>query len=392
MNRRAFLKTAGLGASAGAFQIAFPGASVAWAAPVSGRYDKLLVLIELKGGNDGLNTLVPYADPAYYALRPKLAIPRDQVVQLTDRAGLHPSLDALLPLWRDQQMAVLQGVGYDRPNLSHFRSIEIWDTASDPETYLQEGWLTRAFASAPTPRTFAADGVIIGTNDLGPLSGSGTRAIALANTEQFLRQAKLARNEGRARNAALEHILKVEGDVVQAASHLQGQHAFATTFPQHAFGNAMRTAAQVIANPAGVAVVRVTLNGFDTHSGQAGTQTRLLRELAEGVVAMRAAMIELGRWNDTFVLTYAEFGRRPRENLSLGTDHGTGNVHFAFGGTVRGGMYGAPPSLDRLDGNGNVAHAIDFRSVYATVLETWWGVPATSALGGSFRPLPLVNA
>jgi len=392
MNRRAFLKTAALGASAGAFQIAFPGASVAWAAPVSGRYDKLLVLIELKGGNDGLNTLVPYADPAYYALRPKLAIPRDQVVQLTDRAGLHPSLEALLPLWRDQQMAVLQGVGYDRPNLSHFRSIEIWDTASDPETYLQEGWLTRAFASAPTPQTFAADGVIIGTNDLGPLSGSGTRALALANTEQFLRQAKLARNEGRARNPALEHILKVEGDVMQAASHLQVQHAFATTFPQHAFGNAMRTAAQVIANPAGVAVVRVTLNGFDTQSGQAGTQTRLLRELAEGVVAMRAAMIELGRWNDTFVLTYAEFGRRPRENLSLGTDHGTGNVHFAFGGTVRGGMYGAPPSLDRLDGNGNVAHAIDFRSVYATVLETWWGVPATSALGGSFRPLPLVNA
>jgi len=392
MNRRAFLKTAGLGASAGAFQIAFPGASVAWAAPVSGRYDKLLVLIELKGGNDGLNTLVPYADPAYYALRPKLAIPRDQVVQLTDRAGLHPSLEPLLPLWRDQQMAVLQGVGYDRPNLSHFRSIEIWDTASDTDTYLQEGWLTRAFASAPTPQTFAADGVIIGTNDLGPLSGSGTRAIALANTEQFLRQAKLARNEGRARNSALEHILKVEGDVMQAASHLQAQHAFATTFPQHAFGNAMRTAAQVIANPAGVAVVRVTLNGFDTHSGQAGTQTRLLRELAEGVVAMRAAMIELGRWNDTFVLTYAEFGRRPRENLSLGTDHGTGNVHFAFGGTVRGGMYGAPPSLDRLDGNGNVAHAIDFRSVYATVLETWWGVPATSALRGSFRPLPLVNA
>src|SRR3982751_6097688 len=112
MNRRAFLKAAALGASAGAFQIVFPGASVAWAAPVSGRYDKLLVLIELKGGNDGLNTLVPYADPAYYALRPKLAISRDAVLQLTDRAALHPSLSALLPLWKDRQMAVLQGVGY----------------------------------------------------------------------------------------------------------------------------------------------------------------------------------------------------------------------------------------------------------------------------------------
>ena len=392
MNRRRFLKTSALSLGAATLQNAFPGASVAWAAPSGTAYRKLLVLVELKGGNDGLNTLVPYADAAYYALRPQLAIGRDQVLQLTDRAGLHPSLESLLPLWRDREMAVLQGVGYDNPNLSHFRSIEIWDTASNSETYLQDGWLTRAFGAAPTPRTFAADGVIIGTNDMGPLAGSGTRAIALNNTEQFLRQAKLARNEGRARNAALEHILKVEGDVLQAAAHLEAQRAFTTAFPQQAFGNAVRTAAQVIANPAGVAVVRVTLNGFDTHSGQPATQARLLRELAEGIVALRGALVELDRWNDTLVLTYAEFGRRPRENLSQGTDHGTANVHFAFGGSVAGGMYGEAPALDRLDGNGNVAHAIDFRNVYATVLESWWSVPSKAALGGGFKPLPLLRA
>lgn len=392
INRRDFLKTAAVAIGAGACQIAFPGASVAWAAAGAAQYRKLLVLIELKGGNDGLNTVVPYTDSAYYALRPRLAIAPDQVVQLTDRAGLHPSLEPLLALWRDQEMAVLQGVGYDNPNLSHFRSIEIWDTASTSDTYLQEGWLTRTFAATPTPRTFAADGVIIGTNDMGPLAGSGTRAIALNNTEQFLRQAKLARNEGRARNAALEHILKVEADVMQAAAHLQGEHAFTTPFPQNGFGNAIRTASQVIANPAGVAVVRVTLNGFDTHGGQPGTQARLLRELADGIVALRSAMTELGRWNDTLVLTYAEFGRRPKENLSQGTDHGTANAHFAFGGSVEGGMYGAAPALDRLDGNGNVAHAIDFRSVYATVLQSWWNVPAKTALGGSFEPLPLLRS
>jgi uncharacterized protein (DUF1501 family) len=206
MNRRDFLRFAA-GASV------LPGAmlstvGVAWATvPGAARYRNLLVLIELKGGNDGLNTLVPYASPTYYALRPKLAIARDQVVQLSDAAGLHPALEPLLPLWKSRELAVLQGVGYPEPNLSHFRSIEIWDTASKSAEYLQEGWLTRTFAAAPTPADFAADGVIVGSPDLGPLAGAGTRAIALANTEQFLRQARLAIPEGNARNRALQLIL-----------------------------------------------------------------------------------------------------------------------------------------------------------------------------------------
>ncbi|HET9765025.1 MAG TPA: Twin-arginine translocation pathway signal sequence domain-containing protein, partial [Casimicrobiaceae bacterium] len=125
----------------------------------SPRYRNLLLLIELKGGNDGLNTLVPYADPAYYALRPKIAIARDHVVQLSDRVGLHPALEPLLPMWKSRELAVLQGVGYPEPNLSHFRSIEIWDTASKSDEYLQDGWLTRTFAAVPAPGGFAADGV-----------------------------------------------------------------------------------------------------------------------------------------------------------------------------------------------------------------------------------------
>ena len=273
MNRRDFLRFA-TGASV------LPGAmlstaGVAWATvPADARYRDLLVLIELKGGNDGLNTLVPYATPTYYTLRPKLAIARDQVIQLSDAAGLHPALEPLLPLWKSRELAVLQGVGYPEPNLSHFRSIEIWDTASKSAEYLQEGWLTRTFAAAPTPADFAADGVIVGSSDLGPLAGAGTRAIALANTEQFLRQARLAIPEGNARNRALQHILKVEADIVQAASHLNADHPFTTEFPQGGFGNAIKTACQVIANRAGVAVVRVTLSGFDTHSGQLGAGFR----------------------------------------------------------------------------------------------------------------------
>ena len=391
MDRRGFLKI-----SASTPLLAFPfgfATPVAHAAvPAAADYDKVLVLIELKGGNDGLNTLVPFTDPAYYVLRPKLAVSRDRVIALTDSVGLHPSLEPLFPLWKERELAVLQGVGYPEPNLSHFRSIEIWDTASKSAEYMQEGWLTRTFAAAPTPASFAADGVIIGSPDLGPLAGGGTRTIALSNTQQFLRQSRLATPEGEPHNKALAHILKVEADIMQAALRLSADYPFRTEFPQTAFGNAIRTASQVIANRAGVAVVRVTLSGFDTHNAQYATQARLLSDLADGIVALKGALVELERWHRSLVLTYAEFGRRPKENLSNGTDHGTSSVHFALGGRVAGGLYGEQPSLDRLSGDGNTSYAIDFRSVYATVLERWWGVPSSGVLNGRYTALPMLRS
>ena len=395
LKRRRLLQTAamwpvaraigtGIGTSIGASTVAF-------AAPRVDRYRNLLVLVELKGGNDGLNTVVPYADTAYYALRPKLAIARDSVVQLSDRAGLHPSLAPFAELWRARELAVLQGVGYPEPNLSHFRSIEIWDTASRSDEYLQDGWLARTFAQKPVDAAYATDGVVIGSNDLGPLTGSGARTIALADTQTFLRRARLAQPANATTNKALEHILKVEGDIVQARTHLGADHAFVTDFPKNAFGNAVKTACQVIANPAGVAAVRLTLTGFDTHSNQIGTHARLLGELAGGLIALKKALIELDRWNDALVLTYAEFGRRPKENLSLGTDHGTATVHFALGGRVAGGLYGEAPDLTALGGDGNPRYALDFRGVYATVLERWWNVDSRNALGGRFAPLAFVR-
>jgi uncharacterized protein (DUF1501 family) len=150
-----------------------------------------------------------------------------------------------------------------------------------------------------------------------------------SNTDNFLRQARLAAPGGEPRNSAYRHILNVESDIVQTATKLDIRQTFATEFPQNPFGNAIRTACQVIASPSGVAVVRLSLAGFDTHGAQAPTQARLLAELGRGIVALKSALDELERWNDTLILTYAEFGRRPRENLSGGTDHGTANTHFA---------------------------------------------------------------
>ncbi len=404
MNRRDFLALTGLAGAAGV-SLWMPGA---WAAgtPAHGgaRYSNVLILVELKGGNDGLNTVIPYADPAYYAMRKNIGIKREQVLQLDEHSALHPALAPLLPLWQQRQLAIVQGVGYPQPNLSHFRSIEIWDTASRSDEYLREGWLTRAFAQAPVPAGFAADGVVLGSAEMGPLA-NGARAIALVNPAQFIRAARLVEPVAlREQNPALAHIIDVENDIVKAADKLRprdGMIAFKTAFPAGAFGTSVKTAMQVLAacdtpqhTPAqgqGVAVLRLTLNGFDTHQNQPGQQAALLKQLADGLIAMRAALTELGRWNDTLVMTYAEFGRRVRENQSNGTDHGTAAPHFVLGGRVKGGLYGAPPALGQLDGNGNLPVAVDFRQLYATVLGPWWGLDATGVLGQRFEPLPLLR-
>ena len=218
------------------------------------------------------------------------------------------------------------------------------------------------------------------------------RTIALGDTQTFLNRARLAQPAAGAPNEALAHILKVEADIVQARAHLVADRAFETEFPSTPFGNAVKAASQVIANPSGVAAVRLTLTGFDTHTNQLGTQARLLGELAGGLTALKSALVELGRWNDALIVTYAEFGRRPKENLSLGTDHGTANMHFALGGRVVGGLYGEAADLTALTGDGNSHHALDFRAVYATVLERWWNVDARATLGERFAPVPFLRA
>ncbi len=385
MKRREFLNCLG---GAGLLALAPGLAAAAGTAP----WQRLLILVELKGGNDGLNTVVPYADPDYYSLRPRIGIRREEVLQISERVGFHPSLQALLPLWQARELAVVQGVGYANPNLSHFRSIEIWDTASNSEEFLQQGWLARSFARASPPAAFAADGVVVGSQDMGPLAG-GRRVVALSNPEQFARLARLAEGGGAMRGGPLAHIQRVESDIRQAAAKLSSGRPgfnFATEFPQSAFGATVRTACQVLGTGAEVAALRLTLTGFDTHQNQPGIHGNLLKQLAEGLAALRAALTELKLWDRTLVLSYAEFGRRPKENQSNGTDHGTANVHFALGGAVRGGLYGEPPNLARLDGGGNMGFGVDYRSLYATVLERWWRLDSREVLGARFAPLGFV--
>ncbi|WP_116140348.1 DUF1501 domain-containing protein [Trinickia diaoshuihuensis] len=410
MLRRRFLRSMTAAAAVGLSMpirraLAQSASTLAPAPPRAGAYRNLLILVELKGGNDGLNTVVPYDDPNYRLLRKHIGIDRERVIALDERTGLHPALEPLMPLWRDGHLAIVQGVSYAQPNLSHFRSIEIWNTASRADEYLNDGWLTRAFAEAPVPAGFAADALVIGSAEMGPFDG-GARAVALVNPAQFAQASRLVRAVAlRERNAQLAHILDVENDIVHAALRLTphpGQFVLKTAFPAGAFGASVKTAMQALASAEtprgqpiagqGVAAIRLTLNGFDTHQNQLGQHAALLAQLAQGLAAMRSSLIELGRWDDTLIMTYAEFGRRPHENESNGTDHGTVAPHFVAGGRVRGGLYGAAPDLARLDGNGNLPVGVDFRRMYATVLGPWWGLDASRVLRGRFDPLPLLRS
>jgi uncharacterized protein (DUF1501 family) len=357
------------------------------------RADRTLVLLELAGGNDGLNTVVPYADPAYHSLRPGIGIKRESVVQLDEKMGLHPSLAPLSDAWKAGELAIVQGVGYENPNRSHFRSIDIWDTASGSNRFVSEGWVARVIGASRRAADRLADAVVLG-GGTGPVTGSGLRAISMPDPQRFLRQAEgMHAAEARPENPALAHLIKVQHEVEDTAKELRGVLARAAevrgTFPNGPLGQQLRVAARLINARAVVPVVKLALGGFDTHANQPGQHANLLRQLGEGLAAFRKALTEAGRWNDVLVMTYSEFGRRAGQNGSNGTDHGTAAPHFVLGAKVKGGLVGPAPNLADLV-NGDLKHAIDYRSLYATAAQTWWGFSRSSALG-DHAPLPILK-
>jgi uncharacterized protein (DUF1501 family) len=208
---------------------------------------------------------------------------------------------------------------------------------------------------------------------------------------RFARAARLAHAADVQAVGPMAHLLRVEADALRAASEIQPDMTLPVEFPRTGFGQAARQAA-ALAVTRRVAVIRLTLGGFDTHQNQLPLHAALLGQLAEGIAALRSALIATGLWQQTLMATYSEFGRRPRENGTTGSDHGSAGVHFALGGRVRGAVLGDPLALDRLDDAGNPPHSIDFRALYASVLEDWWQIDSLPVLGQRFRPLPLLRA
>lgn len=351
------------------------------------RRQRTVLLIELAGGNDGLNTVVPFADPAYVAARAALAVTPDQALRLDERRGLHPALEPLMKAWQARDLAVVEGLGYPRPNRSHFASIEVWD-GGDPQG-ATEGWTAATLRALPGER--AIDAVVL-AGSAGPVRGRGVRAVVLRRPRQLLRRADRARLPANPTSeapdtAVMRHILRTAAQAERAGDALRAVlagHPAPSGFPRHRLGRQLATAAQLLEAGLALPVIKAQLKGFDTHAGQANRHPRLLKQLAEAIAVFRDRMVTAGRWGDVLVMTYAEFGRRVHANASGGTDHGTAAPHLVLGGAVRGGLYGAPPALTELDG-GDLRYTTDFRRLQATA-RSFWGAPS-----GSWRPMGLLS-
>ena len=371
MDRRHFL----LGASALSIVLAGRAAIAQQASR------RILVLVELKGGNDGLNTVVPYADPLYHQFRPTIGLAREKVLQLDEHVGLSDKLEPLMESWKARDFAILQGVGYPSPNRSHFRSIEIWDTASSSSQTLSEGWVSRAFDGTHLPVGAGVDGIVVDTNSL-PMAGPALRTIVMPDAENFLRQAEAMKDAPNARdvgNPALHHLLDVRHEVNGAAIGLRDRlrngpaPAYAFNQQDNGFGRQLDLAARLLMAHVPVVAIKVALGGFDTHANQVPTQERLLSILASGLATFRKNLIAANLWNDVVVMTYSEFGRRVKQNASGGTDHGTAAPQFLMGGRVKGGLHGVYPSLADLQ-DGDLKQTVDFRNVYSTLARGCWGL------------------
>jgi uncharacterized protein (DUF1501 family) len=365
MKRREFLKTT-LSLSALCL-LPFPAIAL-------DKEKKILVLIELKGGNDGLNTLIPFADPLYAKLRPTIGIKESDILKLDSKIGFHPSMKFLHQAFKNNQLAVIQGVGYENPNLSHFRSIDIWETATESEEYSDQGWLQQLSSKIGDGKELVK-GIIVGDNAFGPFRGATSEVLVMDNPKRFLRKnAKLNLYENKQVLPSLKHILDVENSLSKTMEELRTKTEKVelpemNDLPQDQVAGMIKALLSVLAAGHHVPVFKISIGGFDTHTEQLNQHARLLSVLDQIFQSLEKGLKQIGVWKESTLLTYSEFGRRPAENGSRGTDHGTANVHFAMGGTVRGGLYGKQPSLSNLDGEGNMKFTTDFKSIYSEVCQ-----------------------
>jgi uncharacterized protein (DUF1501 family) len=398
LSRRAFLQSSTLIALAPTV----PGFLLQTArAARPGRDGRILVVVQLDGGNDGINTVVPFKDEGYAKHRKLLRLPAQGLIKINDHVGLHPSMTAAGKLLEGGRLAVVQGVGYPNPNRSHFESMAIWNTARfDPEERNGLGWIGRALDGRDRPDASKPDCVFVGGAQL-PTALRGRRCVASALTrpEDFLIAPEVKAKPGAdaaakedlaafVRRATLDAYTTADrmAEVVRAKAGGAG-------YPATALADELRLAARLIKADIGTRVYYCRQSGYDTHSAQLGTHATLLGELAGAMQAFLDDLAAARLADRVVVLAFSEFGRTVKENGSAGTDHGTAGPVLLAGPAVKPGLVGSTPSLLELDAkHGDLKMSVDFRQVYATVLEDWLGLPAKAAVGGSFDRLPLFRS
>lgn len=379
--------------------------------PTTGKDGKILVVMQLAGGNDGLNTVIPYADDAYYKARPELAIPAAKTLRIDEHCGLHPSLENLSALMGEGHAAIVQGVGYPNPNRSHFRATEIWHTASDADKNESYGWLGR-YCDAACSGQDPASSVVIADQVPQALRSKSGQAIAIGAPKDYQFQqgmdpASLEPDDDAAspagssidmlfgsddaRHNVAEFLQRTAMDAVASSEQVQDilrKAHDSAEYPATDLGRRLQLVARLIGGGMPARVYYVSLGGFDTHANQVGAHERQLRVFDQAVGSFCRDLRSQGNFDRVAMLTFSEFGRRVAQNASGGTDHGAAAPLFLFGGLVKGGLHGRHPSLTELY-RGDLVHGTDFRDVYATILERWLAVQPKAVLGRDFKALRL---
>jgi uncharacterized protein (DUF1501 family) len=360
--------------------------------------ERVLVVVQLAGGNDGLNTLIPFRDEAYYKARPKIGIARTKSLKIADDFALHPETGDLRKLYDAGELAIVPNVGYPNPNRSHFRATEIWETAT-PEKDVLTGWFGRYFDAecrgVPSPML----GLQLGEKPAMTFAHPKGRAVTLTNPSLFAWDDATGKAMERLNRVAatdnpqLDFLQRTGNDTLSLSRKIQDALKDGKSGAEYApfnFSQSLKVVAQMIAAEVPTRVYYVSLGGFDTHTTQSGRHAGLLQELSQGIGSFVADLKALGHLDRTLVMTFSEFGRRVSENEQQGTDHGTAGVMFLAGGAVKAGVHGTRPDLSDLD-EGDLKFKTDFRSVYATVLKGWLGADAKTILGADFKTVPCLG-
>jgi uncharacterized protein (DUF1501 family) len=397
MKRRQFLQQSALASTALLAPAFLQGAEFGPLAPR--RNGKILVVIQCSGGNDGLNTIVPYQDDIYYKNRPSLAIPKNEVLKISDQLGLNPALQAMQPLYDQGLLSMVNSVGYPNPDRSHFRSMDIWHTASDASEYWKTGWLGRYLDSQCAGCQNPYHAIEVDDTLSLALKGEQRRGFAISDPNRlknqasngFLRQLSQAPVQAQEENVA--YLYKTLVDTQSSAEYLADQakaYRSTVTYPASDLGKDLKLIAQLIMADTDTKVYYASLTGFDTHANQKGRQDRLLKTYAEAVKAFVSDLQQNKLMDEVLILTFSEFGRRVKQNGSGGTDHGTANNAWLIGSKLKKpGFFNAGPNLQNLD-EGDLRYEIDFRDLYADLLQKWLGAPVRDTLGRDFKGLGLI--
>jgi len=364
--------------------------------------DRTLVIVQMAGGNDGLNTVIPFTDDRYYDHRSYLAVPEQDVLDLNGELGLHPVLEKMKLLWDEGLLAIVQGVGYPNQSYSHFESMHVWQTA-DNNGNLEEGWLGRYFQELKSTEDHIFDGLAVGTRRM-PFECSAANAPipVVKNINQYrLKGDNQQRSEALLKLYAssplrtpygvlLDNTLDAVYKSSEALQNADKNYRSEIEYPDTSLSKSLKLLAEAIIGGLGVRVGHVTIGGFDTHSDQIVEQPDLLKELSDALYAFYQDLKAANKDQDVLVMTWSEFGRRVKSNGSGGTDHGAAAPMFLIGTPVAGGIYGEKPDLRNLDKD-NLRFTTDFRSVYSTVLEQWLGASSEAILGDRrFDSIPLL--